>query len=343
MRIFLIADFKEESPRSIRIQPRMWLKGFLRLGHDVQHFSFRNIAEQLKRFSGKRIFRFPRRVTVNAANDVLMHQVKAYEPDIVFIYSMKYLTDGTVTLIREAVPRAVVVGRDDDPFPDRNEKRLSIAKRTDVILTTSGGRFLKTYKDSGIPLCAFIPNVCDPDIQFRYPVNKEYKTDIVFTGKATHKRLHMIGDRFHLVKRISKMKNCRVYGAFGIPTVEGLKYFYTLCGAKIGLSINIINDVPLYHSDRLINYLACGTFTLAKSVPDTGLLFQDGMHLRYFETEEEFFDLADYYLRHESEREKIAIAGMEHAHKEFNCQKIAQLLIDLIETGDYDAPWKVIL
>ncbi len=36
-------------------------------------------------------------------------------------------------------------------------------------------------------------------------------------------------------------------------------------------------------------------------------------------------------------------SGMEHAHKEFNCTRIAKLLIDLIEKGYYDAAWKVIL
>jgi len=49
--------------------------------------------------------------------------------------------------------------------------------------------------------------------------------------------------------------------------------------------------------------------------------------------------LAEWYLKHEDERKKIAQAGMEHAHKEFNCEKIAQDVLDLVEKGYYDAPW----
>ena len=127
------------------------------------------------------------------------------------------------------------------------------------------------------------------------------------------------------------------------PWVEGLDYFYALSGAKIALSINITNDIPLYHSDRLINCLSCGSFVLTKRVPQTELLHQEGKHLRYFDTEEEFFELADWYLKHEEERSKIAYAGMEQAHREFNCTRMAQLTLDFIEKGDYDAPWKVIL
>jgi len=115
--------------------------------------------------------------------------------------------------------------------------------------------------------------------------------------------------------------------------------FYAISGAKIALSINIVNNVRLYHSDRLVNCLACGTFTLAKRVQDSELLFEDGVHLKYFDTADEFFELADWYLGHKAEREKIARAGMERAHKEFSCEKMAQCLLDVVEKGHCDAPW----
>ncbi|KKK64409.1 hypothetical protein LCGC14_2984510, partial [marine sediment metagenome] len=95
----------------------------------------------------------------------------------------------------------------------------------------------------------------------------------------------------------------------------------------------------LYHSDRLTNYLASGTLVLAKRVPDSDMLFKDGVHLKYFDTADEFFELSDWYLKHEDERLKIANAGMKHVHEEFNCEKIAKYTMDIIEKGTYDAPW----
>lgn len=112
---------------------------------------------------------------------------------------------------------------------------------------------------------------------------------------------------------------------------------------KMALSINIANDVRLYHSDRLINYLACGTFVLAKRVPDSDLLFKDSAHVKYFDTADEFSELANWYLDHDDEREKIAAAGMKRAHSEFNCERIAKYMLDLIETGTYNAPWTDVL
>ncbi len=71
------------------------------------------------------------------------------------------------------------------------------------------------------------------------------------------------------------------------------------------------------------------------------MLFKDGVHLRYFDTAEEFFELADWYLKHEDERVKIANAGMEYIHREFNCEKIAGYMLDVVEKGSYKAPWTV--
>jgi len=339
-RIFLIADFKDESAKSIRVSQRMWIKGLLRCGCDVQRFSYRNIMMQCSPFPSKRIARnFAKRKT----DELLVKQIKQYQPDVVFVLSMKYLDAETVIAMREVAPKAIFISRDEDPFPDQNPARVAIAKQTDIVITTSAGRFLQTYKDAGVPCCAFIPNICDPDIQCKYDVDEKWKAVIIFTGKPEHTRLDRNNERYNLVKKLSQRSDSRIYGAFGIPRVEGVDYFYAISGARIGLSINIANDVRLYHSDRLINYISCGTLALAKRVPDTNLLFEDGVHVKYFDTADEFFELADWYLKHDAEREKIALTGMQRAHAEFNCTRIAGHLMDLIETGSYNAPWAEIL
>ena len=339
-RIYVISDFKDESPKSIRMQPRMWVKGLTRLGHDVQRFSYRNIMIQNSPLPSKRI---ARHFAKKKADEILVEQVKRYHPDIVFILGLKYINDKTVSAIRDVSQNVVLVSREEDPFPDKYPQRTAIAKQTDILISTSAGRFLQTYKDAGVKCCAFIPNMCDPDIQYRYNVQPEWKTDIIFTGKAKHTRLVRNDERFNLVQGLSRRPNTRIYGSFGTPRVEGIEYFYAISGAKIGLSINIANDVNLYHSDRFINYISCGTFTLARRVPDTDLLFEDGVHVKYFDTFDEFYELAEWFLKHDEEREKTAQAGMEHAHKEFNCERVAGFMLEIAEKGTYNAPYAVIV
>lgn len=339
-RVFVIANFKEESPQSVRIERRRWIKGLIRLGHDVQRFSYRNIMQQASLIKNKR---FVQRFAKKRTDDILLQNVRSYHPDIVLVLSMKYLDENTIAAMHQAAPQAVFVGRDNDPFPEKRPDRIAISRQMHIVVATNAGKWLSVYKEAGVPVCAFIPNPCDPDIQRPYEVDEKWKSDIVFTGKAELKGADCDISRYELLQKLSKMPNAKLYGCFGNPKIDGIETFYAISGAKIALSINRANHVRLYHSDRLVNCIACRTFTLAKRVPDSDLLFQDGVHLRYFDTVEEFFDLADWYLRNDEEREKIAKAGMERAHKEFNCVKMAQYLLDLIEKGRYDARWARVL
>ena len=89
-----------------------------------------------------------------------------------------------------------------------------------------------------------------------------------------------------------------------------------------------------------VAWAATGSLLAALGWSSLALLFADGVHLKYFDTAEEFFELADWYLAHEDERIKIANAGMERAHTELNGTKIAKYTLDVIENGDYTAPWR---
>jgi hypothetical protein len=184
-----------------------------------------------------------------------------------------------------------------------------------------------------------MPNLCDPDIDHRYEVGQQWKTDILWTGSAKHHADSSEKLREELVAKLARQKNCNLYGCCGKPKVGGINYLYAISGARIGVNVNAVNSIRLYHSDRFTHYLACGTFVLAKRVPDTDLLFKDGQHLRYFDTVDEFFDLADRYLNNEAERKKIADAGMQWVHEQFNCVKIAGYILDLVKKGSYRAPW----
>ena len=204
---------------------------------------------------------------------------------------------------------------------------------------TNNGRFLQDYRDAGVPNCVFMPNLCDPDTDHRYEVPEKWKADILWTGKATHQGDTKETLREELVAELIKRENCAIYSCYGRPQIGGFDYLYAISGAKIGVNVNVVNSVELYHSDRLTHYLAGGTFVLAKRVPDTDLLFEDGVHLKYFDDIDEFFDLTDRYLKNEPERKKIADAGMKRAHEQFNCVKIAGYFLELVEKGSYKAPW----
>jgi len=264
-----------------------------------------------------------------------------YQPDIVYISFARVLNAETITTVRNAVPKAVFIGNDGDPWPKLQGNRIGTAKELDILMATNDGEFLQDYRDAGVPNCMFMPNLCDPDTDHRYEVSEKWKTDILWTGKASHHADTSESFREKLLIELAARDNCAIYGCFGRPQIGGIDYFYAISGAKIGVNVNAYRPVRSCHSDRLTHYLACGTFVMARRIPDGDLLFADGVHLRYFDTIEEFFELADRYLKNDAERRKIADAGMKWVHEQFNCVKIAGYILELAEKGCYSAPWFV--
>ena len=315
-------------------------KGLIRLGHDARIFSYCDALRQISPFKSKTI---TRRFYKSQVDFSLADKIKNYKPDIVYVSFARVLNADTIEIMRQAAPNAVFIGGDGDPWPKLQGDRIETAKTLDILTATNDGQFLQDYRDAGVPLCVFMPNMCDPDIDHRYDVGPQWKTDILWTGSAKHHADSSETLREEIVGELIKQNNSSVYGCFGKPQIGGTDYLYSISGARIGVSINAVNSIRLYHSDRFTHYQACGTFVLAKRVPDTDLLCEDGLHLKYFDTAEEFFDLANWYLSHEDERKKIADAGMQHVHEQFNSVKIAGYILELVEKGSCSAPWNISL
>jgi spore maturation protein CgeB len=338
-RIFMVSDLRLDAVQMFKNNPIKLAKGFIRLGHDVRQFNYFETALSLSPVKNRG---FARLFAKNKTDGLLVEAIKNYRPDIIFITFVRVFDAESAERMRQAAPKAVFIGLDVDLWPQLHPGRIETAKKYDILMATNDGQFLQTYRDAGIRKCVFMPNACDPDIDRRYDVEDKWKTDILWTGYIEHNPGRFPGEemRYEIVRRISQMSNCAVYGCCGRPKIGGMDYLFAISGAKIGLSINGDNTARLYHSNRLTQYLAGGAFVLAKKVPDSDLLFKDKQHLRYFDTADEFFELADWFLKHENERIKIADAGMKWAHEQFNGVKIAGYILDLIEKGTYKAPWK---
>jgi len=335
-RIFIVGDVSSKPIKLYLNQMPKLAKGLIRLGHDARIFSYCNAIEQVRFFKSKTLSRL---LYKSKVDKLIAEQVKNYRPDVVYISFARILDAKTIDVIRKAAPNAVFIGGDGDPWPKLQGNRIETAKQLDILTATNDGKFLQDYRDAGVKLCVFVPNMCDPDVDHRYKVEAKWQSDILWTGKVRHHADTSDTFREELVEKLVEKKNCKVYGCLGREKVAGFDYLQAISGARIGVNINALNTIRLYHSDRITHYLACGTFVLSKRVPDTDLLFRDGIHLKYFNTKEEFFETARWYLDNEDERKKIADAGMRWTHEQFNSVKIAGYLLELAEKGNYKAPW----
>jgi hypothetical protein len=339
-KIMIISDTNYKPVKMYLDQMPKLAKGFIRLGHDVRHLSYCGILSQLSLFKSRSLssFFFKKKV-----DETLARFAKHYRPDIIYISFAKHLDRATVSLLRENAPSAVLVGMDGDPWPEREKGRIETATELDILMATNDGIFLDKYKQAGVKKCVFMPNMCDPDIDHRYQVDDTWKSDVLWTGAVQHTVGLADGDktRQKVIDLLAQRPNVRIYGCMGRPKIEGLNYLYAISGARIGVNVNAYESVRFCHSDRLTQYLACGTLVMAKRFDGCDLLYKDKTHLCYFDEPAECMELIDWYLAHEDERKKIADSGMERCHTCFSSVRIAQCILDLAQTGQYKAPWGI--
>lgn len=337
-RILLISHETDIKPKIQSDPVPKMAKGFIRLGNDVRQISYTSTMAQQSPFKSRKI---NQHFFKNKTDDVLCKYVKHYQPDIIFIGFSRGLNKETVQKLRIAAPKAVFFGWDGDPWPSNNLGRIEVGCELDILFATNNGSFLDEYRQQGAKHCLFLPNLIDSDIDRRYETDNHWRSDILWTGKAQHQTSADANDtsRKTILNLIIKRKNTKIYGCLDYPKISGIDYFKAISGAKIGISINAVNTVPLYHSDRFTHYSAAGTMVIAKRVPNTELLMKDKKHVCYFDTEEECMELADWYLKHEKEQQKIAEAGMAYCHANYNATQIAGYILDTIDKGEYDAPW----
>lgn len=82
--------------------------------------------------------------------------------------------------------------------------------------------------------------------------------------------------------------------------------------SKICLDQSHFTHIPRYTSNRHWIITASGGFALTKRFPGCEIDYPEGTRA-YYDTFEESLELRDYYLAHPAEREKIRLAGYEHA------------------------------
>jgi len=141
----------------------------------------------------------------------------------------------------------------------------------------------------------WLPLGCDLTIHKKNDVSKKH--DIGFVGRDAQKFAR--GKQL----RILKQKYCNSH--IGKADYRKMSEIYS--GSKIGFNSSIINDINM----RVFEIMASGCFLLTNDIKNNGLqdLFTKGKHLVVYKNDKELLELIDYYLSHEQEREKIALAG----------------------------------
>jgi 1,2-diacylglycerol 3-alpha-glucosyltransferase len=170
---------------------------------------------------------------------------------------------------------------------------------------------LERLRQMGISHSSFLPPATDPTVYSYIPGTKK-KYDVAFVGTVYQ-------NRRGLLDRLKRKFNVLETKAF----MEDMVRIFN--EAKIVLNLGVgKSGYPL----RVFEALGCKSFLVTNEIDHDHRLFKDGEHLAYF-NDNNIEDIISYYLRHDDERESIAMAGYrEVCTKHIFQHRVSQMLVD---------------
>lgn len=174
------------------------------------------------------------------------------------------------------------------------ERHIDIAKRFDVVFVAQK-EYLPNFKENGIQNVFWLPLACDPEIHGKKGDDKLY--DIGFVGSLNNPQ------RIELLNKLRQGFNIYYERCF----LERMAEVFSQ--SKIVFNNSVRSDLNM----RVFEAMCSGSMLLTDEAEGSGLteLFQDRKHLVIYRNEKELLELADYYLKNDAEREKVAASGVK--------------------------------
>jgi hypothetical protein len=269
----------------------------------------------------------------NESDRWILNKIKAFDPDIIFVYS-KDIPPGVLQKVAGG-PVPIMMYYEDMRW-EVSTSLGQLGRQVDFFLLTNKG-LLADYKKAGIANPIYFIGACDRhDHRVRHPVLPIWKSDIAFIGQARADESRVV-----LIRKLVKRFNVKVYGknwqAFGIKstlkTVTPRSYGLICGGAKIILGADITDKVEGYWSNRLWLTLGCGGFFLTAYVRGIENFFENKRHLVWYHSETECLSLAEEYLAKPDIRRKIARQGYHLVHEHHTFHHFVQRAISLYTQG----------
>ena len=227
------------------------------------------------------------------------------------------ISPNTFNVIREKGTKVVNIAMD-DKLPihwktdgvGRLAGSVGLAGNIDLTLNTSK-QAVTLYRKCGLS-CAYWPLASDPEVF--YP-SKEKIYDVVFVGSN-------YGYRKEIIKHlIANGINVKVFGP-GFPSgmVSAQKTAKIFSQAKIVLGIGYVAHSRKICTLKLRDFDAMftGSLYITSRNEDLEEIFQDGVHISYYDSKNSLVNKVKYFLKNENERINIANSAMQLAHSKHN-------------------------
>ncbi len=330
----------------------VWAKlrnGFIRGGHTVQFFSDRDTARMGSLFGSSRFGGVAR------CNRALVETAGNFRPDLLVLSHVDLITSNALAEIRALLPSIRIAQHNGDiVFGPRFEQRmLHWIDHIDATFLTTAGDVLKRFARPSKIAC-YVPNPVDASIETLWCHERDDQPhDVFFAMRGIHGSFP--GDvRLGIPAYLAQQEGIVMdyHGIHGRAPLFGAAYYEHIARARMGLNLNVTKlsehhqalpeELHLYSSDRLAQYLGCGLLVLSTREHGLQHWFAEDGEMVFYDTKEELADKVRHYKKNAAARMRIAQAGWRKAHAQFNERLVAKYIEEvtfgLPLTHDYAWP-----
>ena len=307
--------------------------GFIRNNHEVYWFSDRDMARYSSIFGS-------RKTGVGACNRKFIEVCRNFRPDVIALSSADVIQPKTLAEARRVLPNAAIFQYYIDPLfiPSNDRNVRSKVEVVDRTFVTTAGPVLKRIAGSN-SVVAFIPNPVDSSIDTRRCHERtDQPYDVFFAGHMPNwvDPGDLRGRAPGLIASRLPEAHCAFYGHEPGTSLFGAAFMRALGEAKIGLNFSQRTpeaksgpggELYMYSSDRVGLYQGNGllvfstqAFSLAELYGSDALVEVEGA--------DDFIEKLRFYLGNDGERQKVARAGYELGHREFNERLVSQYMLE---------------
>lgn len=261
---------------------------------------------------------------------IVLEQIKQVKPDVVYVQDLSILNPDTLTKVKEH--SSLLVGQIACPLPAKEN-----LKSFDLILT-SFPHYVKRFRKMGIKSEYF--KIAFESSVLKRVGNRKRIYDTTFVGGISPSHKKGLSILNHLANKIKI--DVWGYGKRFLPSSSnlfkshhgeawGLEMYKVLVQSKITINRHIDVSENYANNMRLYESTGMGAMLITDKKKNLKDLFKVGKEVVEYTDSKDLIKKIEYYLDHEDERAKIALAGQKRTLREHSYKNRMDELVKIIK------------